>query len=304
MSTDDATAAEMRLASTEAIPLAYVLTARIAAHAGVRLLAIKGVVLSHHGLRAPRVSADVDVIVHPDDLETFVAAMEASGWRCPPEATAPKVMATHAVNLVNDHWPIGVDAHHRFPGFLAPAGEVFDEMWRRKVAIDQAGHQMWATDLSASAAVLALHHLRERDDPGNQQAFANLVEMAGSRMSATDLVDLADFSTAAGCTSTLGPLFTALGAAPGAQHPAEANGIAEWNWATTANRNEVWRHAWKQTEWWRRPAFLLRSFQPDEERLRELHFRDAETPLWRLRVARTQHVARRAAEMLRARRAR
>ena len=279
-----------RLTHREAIPLAYALVARVAADHDIRLLAIKGAVLAHHELRAPRVSADIDVLLHPDELQGFLTAMVAVGWREQVETTAPRLRRQHAVNLINDHWPFGVDTHDHFPGFLAPPGEVFDELWRRRVELSQAGQPVWATDLSGSAAIAALHHLRERDKPANRTAFDTLVTKTSARMDGADLADLSTLATATGAVHTLTPFLEAVGAPAAPPHPDEAAQAAHWDRSTSADRAAVWRHGWEQTPWWRRPAFAWRAFQPDEGRLRQLYFRDFETPLWRLRVRRARHV--------------
>lgn len=47
---------------------------------GIRLLVVKGDALARMGLREPRVSADVDVLVEPDRFDELCAALEGAGW--------------------------------------------------------------------------------------------------------------------------------------------------------------------------------------------------------------------------------
>ena len=77
----------LRLRAEEAVPLLHALIARAADDLGVRVLAIKGPVVALQGLREQRTSADVDVLVHPRDLEPLVDGLVALGWRRVGEGT-------------------------------------------------------------------------------------------------------------------------------------------------------------------------------------------------------------------------
>lgn len=179
MSTADT--AGSRLTPTEAAPLIHVLIATVAERTDSRVLAIKGLVLAHHELRAPRISGDVDAIVHPDDLDGFLAGMAAAGWVANATTTTPKLLEYHSVDLTNDHWPMSIDVHSYFPGFLAPADEVFDQIWARRNEFEQAGHLVPVTDLVSSALVAALHYLRHPGVEHKQAALKTLAELAGPR---------------------------------------------------------------------------------------------------------------------------
>ena len=115
----------LRLRAEEAVPLLHTLVARAAADLGLRVLAIKGPVVALQGMRAPRASADLDVLVHPRDLGPLVDGLVALGWRRAVEGTYASIMPPHSTNLLSDLWPVAMDVHHYFPGFLADAGEVF-----------------------------------------------------------------------------------------------------------------------------------------------------------------------------------
>ena len=126
----------LRLRAEEAVPLAHALIARLADDLGLRALAIKGPAVALQGLREPRTSADVDVLVHPRDLEPLVEGVVALGWRRQVAGTYASIMPPHSVNLLSDRWPIGIDVHHYYPGFLADAGDGL----RRPVGSTRAGH--------------------------------------------------------------------------------------------------------------------------------------------------------------------
>ncbi len=62
----------------EGVPLGYALVARLAADHGIRALAIKGPTLSALGLRPPRQSLDVDVLVDPVEFRRPARGAESS----------------------------------------------------------------------------------------------------------------------------------------------------------------------------------------------------------------------------------
>lgn len=282
---------QVRISSAEAIPLAYALTARIAADHGIRLIGIKGVALAHHGLRDPRTSADIDMLLHPDDKDRFVAAMEAAGWRVAADPSTPKILGFHSVDMLNDHWPMGLDLHTYFPGFLAPAGEVFDELWRRRTSIPQAGHEVFFTDLSSSAAIAALHHLRAIWRPEDEAAFARLVDKSTTRLSPDERADLVELSRTTGCVRPLGPYFSALDIEASPVHPAEQSEWERWSLGTQAHPYAAWWVRFRNLRPWQWPGFMWRAlFLPTDE-LRAYHGDHTETtPLWRLHVHRVQRV--------------
>ncbi|MFC6152629.1 nucleotidyltransferase family protein [Nocardioides yefusunii] len=287
------TTSEMRLSSAEAIPLAYALVARVAADHGIRALAIKGVVLAHHGLREPRVSADIDVMVHPDDLDAMQAAMESADWRLAGPHENPQILGHHSIDLLNDHWPIGLDLHSFFPGFLAPASEVFEILWQRRIELPQAGHPVQFTDLASSAAIAALHHLRSLWRPENETAFDRLVEKASTRLDASDRADLSRLSEETGCVRPLAPFFDRIGMTVAPSHPAEDTEYERWMLGTTAHPYTAWWYAFKELPWRERPRYIWYALVLSPDEIRAYHGDHAsETPLWKLRVQRVTRVCR------------
>lgn len=117
------------LSHAEAIPLAQLLTTEAAKRVGARCLLIKGATLDWHGLRPPRIPADVDLLVAPDEVEPFIDQLEEWGWyvRLGPFTDYP--FPHHAVTLIHDQWPCDIDVHRRFPGFLRDPADVFDVLW-------------------------------------------------------------------------------------------------------------------------------------------------------------------------------
>src|SRR5690606_10193028 len=91
-----------------AVDLAHALVARVAAEVAARALLIEGQIASRVGLRPPRVSADVDVLVETSKLEDLRRALMARGWHPPVERAVPRVLEPHSVTLVHDEWPCAV----------------------------------------------------------------------------------------------------------------------------------------------------------------------------------------------------
>lgn len=289
-----------RLTGAEAMELLYVLTADVAQRCGVRALAIKGSVLAEHGLRAPRVSADIDVLVHPADVERFAQGMEAAGWRRAPESRVPKFLEHHSVNLLNDHWPMGIDAHVYFPGFLADRNDVFEALWERRTTLACAGRDVPCTDLGGSAAIAALHHLRAPTLPANVAAFEALVDRAEQVFDDTAKAELARLAERTGSVRTLQPFLERLGVRATAQHPAEESGFEAWERATTTHAHLAWWPALRSQRLREWPGFVWHAVMLSDAELRAYHGDQTETtPLWRLRVRRWRRVVRRLPAVLR-----
>lgn len=281
-----------RLTSSEAAPLIHLLINTVAARTDSRVLAIKGLVLAHHGLRAPRISGDVDAIVHPADLDRFVAGMAAAGWVANATTTTPKLLEYHSVDLTNDHWPMSIDLHSYFPGFLAPADEVFDRLWARRTEFEQAGRPVLATDLVGSAVVAALHYLRH---PAHKQAaLETLAELASPHLApdSQNAADLLALARDTGCVRPLSPFLDRLGLSTTPVHPSEETGYEQWRRATTADPRMAWWLEFRALPIHRRPAFLWYALMLKDDEMRTYHGdRTASTPLWRLRVERWKRIS-------------
>ena len=202
-----------RPTSWEAIHLLHAMCERVAQNSGVRLLAIKGPVLELQGLREGRVSADVDVLVHPDKLAVFAEAMVAVGWR---RAVEPSIPATHSLTLVNDHWPVGIDVRHHLDGFHAADHVVFDALWDRRVTTSLAGAPVKTCDPVGHIVVYGLHLVRE-DPDGSSAEMADLVSRARATLRPTERGDLQELVARTDCFRHLSPVLSHLGMADRAE---------------------------------------------------------------------------------------
>lgn len=179
---------------------------------GIRSLLIKGVSLEHHGLRKPRVSSDVDVLVSPNDLRATLGVFRASGWRERPTTFAQHLYTEHSVALIHPLWPIDIDVHHAFPGFLAPAESVFDTLWKYRVTLPIAGVECLVPDRNSSALILALHSLRGlTSDPRHREELSHLEGVL--KRSDGERDDMLELAVRTGSDATLFRFLSGIGLA-------------------------------------------------------------------------------------------
>ena len=178
---------------------------------GLRVLVIKGSSLNHHRLRERTSHADVDVLVAPDDVEPFLKAMGDIGWRARMGKYNDYPVRNHSVTLIHDRWPADLDVHRVFPGFLRDAGEVFDQLWSRRVEIESANQPVDITDFSGSALVLALHSARSKaENPRHADELARLIQLSAD-WSAEQRADIAELARATGCSQALDEILPLMG---------------------------------------------------------------------------------------------
>jgi hypothetical protein len=158
--------------------LVAALVQEVAARTTARTLLVKGRVADHFGLRPPRTSADVDVLVEPSRYPQVVAEFAALGWVARPEMEASTVLSAHSASLVHPEWPCDIDVHSFFPGLLAGAETAFDALWNERSIVDGGGIDCSATGITGSVIVAALHSLRHvSDDPRYARELESAAEV-------------------------------------------------------------------------------------------------------------------------------
>jgi hypothetical protein len=188
---------------------------------------IKGLVAEEHRLRPSRTSADVDVLVDPAGFDELIEALRLRGWHERVHLWLFDRLEEHSMTLIHDQWPIDIDVHRYFPGFLLPAEQVFDELWSRRQELTVAGQPVDGTDAAAASAIVALHALRWMHSERNIREFDFLVEHLRSQPAVT--AELLQVAARTGSSETLTPLFERLGVArvEGPRPPSGA--LAAWN---------------------------------------------------------------------------
>ncbi len=197
----------------EAIELAHALVAWAADRAGVRALAIKGLVATVHGLREAHASSDVDVLVEPAGFDALTRQLREWGWRPRVGEITDFVARHHSITYLHDRWPCDIDVHRRFPGLLAPPEQVFEVLWERREVRPLAARPIPMADWAGSVAIMALHAVRgSTDDP---RGTADLDDLTGLSRSWTrqQRDDLATLAVATGCAHSLDAVWPRLGVA-------------------------------------------------------------------------------------------
>lgn len=110
------------LTLAEAVPLGTVYLQRLLERAGVRSLVIKGPAFAELGVRKPRVSNDIDLLIHQDDRTTATEVLAASGWSIISHWFLPALdEVIYSTTFRHALFPSTLDLHHRFSGLFAGA---------------------------------------------------------------------------------------------------------------------------------------------------------------------------------------
>jgi hypothetical protein len=197
------TASPSSLTLEEAVPLGYVLVDRLAKRHDVRCLAIKGPVLAAHGLREPRRSRDIDVLVDPAGLSHFTEVLSRYGWETLPQAQGPRLLQHHARVVRHNRWPCEIDAHWWFPGLFADPRAAFQLLWERRQVVPLAQQVIEAPDRASSTLIFALHMLR---DPHRQAARIKDLVQRLERWTLNDREEVWDLAVRLDATESLQPL--------------------------------------------------------------------------------------------------
>jgi hypothetical protein len=219
------------LRHAEGIDLGYAVVDRVARDLGVRVLAIKGPVAALHGLRPPRTSVDVDMLVEPARFDEVLTRLQDLRWLPAQISEGPSVLPPHSVTLRHPQWPIEIDLHHSFPGFLAPVSEVFELLWDDRVEAVLAQRRIPAAGLAGSFLVGTLHALRHMHIPRHTAEFELLMEFMTAAPGETraEVIALAE---ATGALQTARPLIERFGAPREEVDPDRAEAFRSWTLRT------------------------------------------------------------------------
>lgn len=254
---------QVELGLDEANELLSAWAARRAEERGIRMMLIKGRALSDYGLRPPRISADVDVLVEPARFEEYCAAIVAAGWEEFPGTFASDAFTLHSRSFRRSGWPNSFDVHSSYPGFVIAAASAFDALWARRGALDFAHRTCPVPDRACSILILALHSLR-----GTDQQSRHRNELAGIRtlaLTPDERVDLAAAARETGAAAALRDLLPALGV------PVEVSAddlrtpeYREWHRKTAEARGAAasWLLLLHRSPWSRKPEVIWRAIWP------------------------------------------
>jgi hypothetical protein len=281
-----------RLTGGHAIPLACALAAQVARSAGVRALVIKGPVAEELGLRPPRASADIDLLVDPAGFDDLIEALARASWHERIHLWLFDRLEEHSMTLINEQWPVDIDVHRYFPGFLRPAEEVFEELWRSRQVFTIANKPVDGTNAVAGAAVVGLHALRWMH---NDRNVTELAYLAGYLRRHPDVAnELTELAARTGSSDTLSPLFELAGLTAIQGRPTPKAALTEWNRRTAhPSRTGEWFSYFQRLPKRAWPRELLQVLWPPRELYRQDHpdVADTRAALFTARVARLRNGA-------------
>lgn len=209
-----------------AVPLATALVMHRAESVGVRALVIKGISAEVHGLRQPRVSADVDVLVDPAGYDTLLESLAQAGWAPRPMYAVSANLDPHSESLIHAQWPCDIDLHRRFPGFLEDPQATFEALWALREHVEVAGRDVWIPNRAGAIQVGALHALRTVDAGPRMDTELDMIVDVIAELEPDErdaLVDLA-FQTGA-----VGPLVETFSRAGVAVDVPDSPQLRAWN---------------------------------------------------------------------------
>jgi hypothetical protein len=261
---------EASLTLSEARELVAALVGAVAQERDIPLLAIKGATLAAHGLREHHESADVDVLISPIDVDSFIDLLQDRGWRRHADDTTAHVMPEHSVTLVHRRWPLELDVHSRFPGFLADPQVVFDALWTRRTRFEQAHHDVVMPDRLGSILIAALNY--ERAPDFGAVALADLRGVVAGTLEQEERRELADLATRSGCADTLREFLESIDVPTVGVGSSDHEALAAWNLYRSGGHLTAvaWLEELRRASWSRRPALLWHAvmFTEDELRIR------------------------------------
>lgn len=131
----------------------------IAQGAGARILHVKGEAMDPLLAEGRGTSTDCDVLVHPDDLDAFVAALRGAGWEQRTHFAAGSVFG-HAATFYSRVWGT-VDVHRHFPGLDLDARRTFEVLAAPGARTDLGGVACPVPDLTGQRLVMLVHAARD-----------------------------------------------------------------------------------------------------------------------------------------------
>lgn len=141
------------------VQLGHAAVQQVADRAGVDVLHVKGYAIDPALRVEGRAGTDVDVIVRPEQVPTFLRALVAAGWEHVIGFRAGSPFG-HAATLRHESWGY-VDVHRLFPGITVDPAEAFELLWQGHRRRPVAGVPCTVPDLAVQTLVLVLNAARK-----------------------------------------------------------------------------------------------------------------------------------------------
>ncbi|MGO4186369.1 nucleotidyltransferase family protein [Pseudarthrobacter sp. TAF60_1] len=196
-----------QLSIPEGVILGHALVSRVADSLGIRAFFIKGPASVVQGLRLPKTSGDVDVFVHPGELELILRGLRERGWRERPVDPDSTTFPKHSVTVDHPEWPCCIDVHFRFPGMETAPDDCFRVMWANTENLELAGQVVRVPSKALGILILALHALRSPHLPDCRQELEFLADLTERESLAAAVLDV---STSTGALAAMRPFLEGL----------------------------------------------------------------------------------------------
>lgn len=194
------------LSLAEAVPLGTVYLQRLLTDARIRSLVIKGPAFVELGVRKPRQSNDIDLLVAPEDRTGATEVLSAAGWSIISHWFPPALDdIIYSTTFRHALFPVTLDLHHRFSGLLAH--DAFEHLWQRRGAVALAHQSVDAVGLADALIIESLNATKLLAQNRRRAAAERVVESAV----AVDLKEVTDAAESIGARHTAAPLIEAIG---------------------------------------------------------------------------------------------
>lgn len=206
------------LTVAEAVPLGTVHLQRLLDAVGVRSLVIKGPAFVELGVRKPRTSNDIDLLIHQDDRTTATEAFADAGWSIISHWFPPALDdVIYSTTFRHPLFPVTLDLHHRFSGLFAGAA-AFDALWEQRTQVALAREDVTTVGREHALVIEALNATKLLPQERRADTAKRVVVSAGAGFQAAEVAAAAE---AVGARHTASPLIVALGGpAPTSEPPA------------------------------------------------------------------------------------
>lgn len=256
---------------SEGTSLAHAMVHAIAASTGIRVLSIKGPASLRYGLRPPRVSADADLWVEPGKFRELCALLETRGWHRRVAREGPTMLPKHSRTLIHDSWPCDIDLHFSFSGVFGDPEQVFETLWEGRRSIEVANQCVSIPNRAHSAALGALHALRDATKPGGTSERTRVLEVVTNELSPAERADFWLLASRARASWILQEYIRAMGVGE-VMTDISREEQRQWRLATQFGAGSLtiawWDHLCRAT-WTEKPVILLRAlWVPRSEVLR------------------------------------
>lgn len=235
------------------------LVASVATELAIPCVFVKGPVLHAQGLRSREHSGDVDVWVHPWQVDELVARLERWGWRVQPDLWTGTPV-NHSITLSPGDWGCEIDVHRRLPGLTREDDDAFELVLSHTESMDFAGVTAKVPDRIVNSVLLGVHVLRPEI---GKRATAVAVTIAADALRAggeSSVRRAGELGAVAVLKDALAQVY------PDRMFEIAAGDIPhDWQWRSRSNKVAAYLIALRGVPLMQRPRVLWRIVWPSRE---------------------------------------